>query len=65
MGSESWRKSPVEENNLYQTIRGLDPYKSYEIRMVAMDGDYKTPSDTVRVGPWKGKSDFFLLSISV
>nr|XP_045622235.1 uncharacterized protein LOC123772893 isoform X5 [Procambarus clarkii] len=46
-GTEHWKSSPVERANLHQTISGLDPRRTYEIRMVAKDGDLETPSEIV------------------
>ncbi|XP_042243141.1 neuroglian-like isoform X6 [Homarus americanus] len=44
-GTQHWKSSPVERQHLYQTISGLDPRRSYEVRIVAKDGPYETPSD--------------------
>ncbi|XP_071547081.1 uncharacterized protein [Panulirus ornatus] len=46
-GTDTWKSSPVESRHLYQTITGLDPRRNYEIRMVARDGPYETPSEVI------------------
>ncbi|XP_069991277.1 uncharacterized protein [Penaeus vannamei] len=43
-GTSEWQSSPVERRHLYQTLSGLDPRRNYEVRVVARDGDYETPS---------------------
>ncbi|KAK8753308.1 hypothetical protein OTU49_003810, partial [Cherax quadricarinatus] len=50
-GTEHWKASPVERDSLDQTISGMDPRRAYEIRMVAKDGPYETPSDIILIPP--------------
>ena len=50
-------KSPIEENTLHQSLSGLDPYKAYEMRMVAKDGEFETPSEIKVIGPMKYEDD--------
>lgn len=54
-GTDVWKSWPVEERHLYQTVRGLDPRRTYEVRMVARDGPYETPSQAVLVPASEGK----------
>ncbi|XP_076034234.1 uncharacterized protein LOC143021011 isoform X2 [Oratosquilla oratoria] len=55
LGAEAWRTTPVENNHLYQVIRGLDPRKTYEVRVVAKDGDFETPSEIMLIEATEGK----------
>ncbi|KAK7070825.1 hypothetical protein SK128_024045 [Halocaridina rubra] len=48
-GANSWRKSRVEDEKLHQTLTGLDPRRSYEVRVIARDGEYETPSDIILI----------------
>lgn len=52
-GTNRWRQSPVEEKSLQQTLRGLDPYRRYEVQVVAKDGQFETPSDVILIGPFR------------
>ncbi|KAG7157354.1 Neuroglian-like 1 [Homarus americanus] len=54
-GTQHWKSSPVERQHLYQTISGLDPRRSYEVRIVAKDGPYETPSDIKYLAATEGQ----------
>ncbi|XP_068231636.1 uncharacterized protein [Palaemon carinicauda] len=53
-GATSWQQSPMERERLYQTLTGLDPRRSYEVRMVAKDGPYETPSNIILIPASEG-----------
>ncbi|CAL4088931.1 unnamed protein product, partial [Meganyctiphanes norvegica] len=50
-GSNGWQNTTVEKDHLYQTLRGLDPRRAYEVRVIAIDGQFETPSKIVMIEP--------------
>ncbi|CAG2165931.1 unnamed protein product [Oppiella nova] len=50
-GSERFLNTPKDENqdSLIVPIRGLEEDKTYEIRVVAVDGQFETPSETQEI----------------
>merc|ERR1739842_235874 len=53
-GGNDWKNMPVEKEHLYQTLSGLDPRRAYEVRVIAKDGKYETPSAIVMIEPTMG-----------
>ncbi|CAG2175648.1 unnamed protein product [Oppiella nova] len=55
-GSERFLNTPKDENqdSLIVPIRGLEEDKTYEIRVVAVDGQFETPSETQEIS-WSGR----------
>ena len=47
IGSETFLSTPKDENqdSTTVTIKGLEEDKTYEVRVVAVDGQYETPSE--------------------
>lgn len=53
IGTNSFFSTPRDENqdSTVVYISGLDPDKTYEVRIVAVDGKYETPSELKEVIP--------------
>jgi hypothetical protein len=51
LGTSQWLNTPKDENqdSTVVHIKGLDPSETYEIRIVAVDGEYETPSETQEI----------------
>ena len=58
-GETIYEKSPDEYDESFIILRGLDPNQLYELRVVAVDGDYVTESDAEEVVMYDGKSRRF------
>lgn len=43
-GETQFESTPIEEENDYVLVRGLEPSAVYEFRVVAVDGKHQTPS---------------------
>lgn len=50
-GQEKWYSTPKDENqdSTTVTIKGLDEDKTYEVRVVAVDGSFETPSEVQEI----------------
>lgn len=53
IGTNSFFSTPRDENqdSTVVYISGLDPDKTYEVRIVAVDGKFETPSELKEVIP--------------
>ncbi|XP_054168536.1 neuroglian-like isoform X2 [Oppia nitens] len=68
-GSERFLNTPKDENqdSTVVPIRGLEDDKTYEVRIVAVDGQYETPSETQEIsasGPSGGNSTAHLANFA-
>lgn len=44
-GESNWLQTDPEKQEDYQEIAGLDPDTSYEMRLVAVDGEFEVQSE--------------------
>ncbi|XP_050687578.1 uncharacterized protein LOC126981013 isoform X4 [Eriocheir sinensis] len=53
-GSKEWKNSSVQREDLQQTVSGIDPRHAYEVRVVARDGPFETPSEIIIIPASEG-----------
>ena len=52
-----YKSSGEELNEDSIVITGLDPDETYDFRVVAVDGDHETPSETISIYTYSGKQE--------